>query len=173
MQRQAIPLKQINLSAIDIFNRWLLLACGDYAGGQYNAMTISWGSAGVMWNKPFVMVVVRPTRYTYEFMERFDTFTLSAFPPRLKPALDLLGTRSGREGNKIQDSGLTPTACSRIAAPAFAEAELILECRKTYFDDFQPEHFLAGYIPPNYDQDYHRMYFGEILAAQGITKYLG
>ncbi|MEI8197412.1 MAG: hypothetical protein WCI73_16060, partial [Phycisphaerae bacterium] len=67
--------------------------------------------------------------------------------------------------------GLTPLGLTKIASPGFAEAELILECRKTYFDDLKPEHFLADYIAPNYRGDYHRMYFGEVVAAQGIAAY--
>ncbi len=170
---QEIPLTKLNLSAFGIFNQWLLLTSGDFAAGQYNAMTISWGSAGVMWNKPFVMVVVRPTRHTFQFMEKYNTFSLCAFHEAFRPALELLGTRSGREGDKIKESGLIPAAASRIAAPVFVEADLVLECKKIYWDDYKPEQFLAGYIARNYAGDYHRIYFGEILAACGTAQYAG
>ena len=127
-------------------------------------MTIGWGSFGVMWKKPFVQVVVRPTRYTYEFMERFDTFILCAFPEKYQKALTLLGTKSGRDCDKIQEAGLTPMAAPTVAAPAFAEADLIVECRKMYWQDVDPSHFLDNTIDENYPKkDYHRIYFGEIL----------
>jgi flavin reductase (DIM6/NTAB) family NADH-FMN oxidoreductase RutF len=135
-------------------------------------MTISWGSLGVMWNKPFVQVVVRPVRYTYEFIERFDTFTLCAFPRAYHKALSLLGTKSGRDGDKIAQAGLTPSAARCVAAPAYAEAKLVIECRKLYWQDIDPAHFLDAQLDRNYPQkDYHRIYFGEILAVDGVTEY--
>ncbi len=125
-----------------------------------------------MWNKPFAQVVVRPTRYTRQFMDQYDTFTLCAFPERYRKALKLLGSKSGRDGDKIAESGLTPIAASKVAAPAFAEAELIIECRKIYWDDFKPEHFLDHKIHANYPiKDYHRVYFGEIVAILGDGRY--
>jgi len=148
--------------------QWLLLTAGDFSTSDFNTMTVGWGSLGTMWGKPFAQVVVRPVRYTYEFIERFDTFTLSAFEARYRRALNLVGTQSGRDGDKIAEAGLTPIPSTRVAAPGFAEAELILECRKIYWDDMEPGHFLDPVIESNYPQkDYHRIYFGEILAAYG------
>ena len=80
-------------------------------------MTISWGSLGVMWGRPFVQVVVRPQRYTFEFMERYQTFTLCAFPRQYHQALSLLGTKSGRDGDKIAEAGLTPTSAPASRRP--------------------------------------------------------
>ena len=151
---------------------WLLLTAGDFASGKFNAMTVGWGSFGRMWNKPFAQVVVRPTRYTFEFMEQYDTFTLCAFPMQYHDALNLLGTRSGRDGDKIAAAGLTPVAASSVAAPAFVEAELVVECRKQYWDDMDPSRFIADDIARHYSlKDYHRIYFGEILAVLGTEKY--
>ena len=171
MMRIDIPIDQCGLNTLRLFDNWLLLTAGDFAAHAYNTMTISWGSLGTMWNKPFVQVVVRPTRYTYSFMERYPTFTLTAFPSQFKDALDLLGSKSGRDGDKIKASGLTPVASNHVAAPNFAEAELVLECKKIYFDDYEPAHFLANYIQKNYTNDFHRVYFGEILAIQGTAAY--
>ncbi len=152
--------------------QWLLLTCGDFNEGQINAMTVGWGSIGYMWRRPFVQVVVRPVRYTYEFMERYDTFTLCAFPKQYHAALQLLGTKSGRGGDKIAEAGLTPVASTLIAAPGYVEAELVLECRKIYWDDFHPEHFIDIGINANYPRkDYHRIYFGEILSVLGDEKF--
>ncbi|HSQ40390.1 MAG TPA: flavin reductase [Anaerolineales bacterium] len=153
--------------------QWLLLTSGDFFEGRFNAMTVGWGSIGYMWRRPFVQVVVRPIRYTYEFMERYDTFTLCAFPKKYHSALQLLGNKSGRDGDKITEAGLTPAASIKIAAPGYAEAELILECRKMYWDDVHPEHFPDLRIDANYpDKDYHRIYFGEILYVLGDEKFV-
>lgn len=152
--------------------QWLVLTCGDFAAKQYNSMTVGWGSFGVMWNMPFAQVVVRPGRYTYEFMERYDTFTLCALGKKDKPALQILGSRSGRDTDKIAEAGLTPIASTRIAAPGFDEAQLIIELRKIYWDDFSPKNFLNPSIEENYPQkDYHRIFYGEILAIFGTGAY--
>ena len=152
--------------------QWFLLTAGDFRERRFNTMTVSWGSLGILWNKPFAQVVVRPTRHTHSFMERYDTFTLCAFSAEHRPALELLGSRSGRDGDKIAQSGLTPIASSRVPAPGFAEAELIIECRKIYWDDLEPSRFLDPGIEANYPQkDYHRIYFGELLAIFGAEEY--
>ncbi len=150
----------------------MLLTSGDFKNGTFNTMTVGWGSLGVMWSKPFVQVVVRPTRYTYNFMNQHDTFTLCALPEKYRKALELLGSKSGRHGNKIAEAEIQPIASTIVAAPSFAEAELIIECRKIYWDDFKPDHFLDHHIHANYPlKDYHRIYFGEIMAILGEDKY--
>jgi len=153
-------------------HQWLLLTGGDFSTGRFNSMTVGWGSFGCMWGKPFALAVVRPTRHTYQFMEQHDSFTLCAFPPELRPALQIMGTRSGRDTDKVALSGLTLVASECVAAPAFAEAELVVECRKIYWDDIKPDHFLDPDIERHYPRkDYHRMYFGEILTIRGVEKY--
>jgi len=166
MPLQPIPFDEFAVKPFHVWtDRWLLLTAGDFAAGRYNAMTVGWGSLGVMWGRPFAQVVVRPVRHTYQFTEQYDTFTLCAFPEQYRSALALLGSRSGRDGDKIAAAGLTPIASTQVAAPSFAEADLIIECRKIYWADFTPAHFLDPEIEANYPQkDYHRSYFGEILA---------
>jgi flavin reductase (DIM6/NTAB) family NADH-FMN oxidoreductase RutF len=173
MERKAIDIETLAVKPYDLFEgRWLLLTSGDFQAARYNSMTISWGSLGVIWGRPFAQVVVRPGRYTFEFMEHYDSFTLCSFPPALHPALELLGARSGRDGDKIRAAGLTPTAATRVGAPVFAEAELAIECRKIYWQDFDPDHFLDPEIARNYPRkDYHRIYYGEIVAVQGLAAY--
>jgi flavin reductase (DIM6/NTAB) family NADH-FMN oxidoreductase RutF len=173
MTRQPIPIEKLIVRPDHLWDiQWFLLTSGDFAAGRFNAMTVSWGSMGVMWNRPFVQVVVRPVRYTYEFIEQFDTFTLCAFPKEYHAALQLLGTKSGRDGDKIAESGLTPIPSTRVAAPGYAQAELVLECRKMYWDDITPDHFLDLALDKNYPgKDYHRIYFGEILTVLGEEKF--
>jgi flavin reductase (DIM6/NTAB) family NADH-FMN oxidoreductase RutF len=150
----------------------LLLTAGDFASRHFNTMTVGWGSLGTMWGKPFAQVVVRPTRYTIQFTEKYDTFTLCVLPPRLKPVLQIMGRKSGRDCDKIAESGLTPIPSNCVAAPYFAEGELVIECRKIYWQDLAPEHFLDPTTESHYrDKDYHRVYFGEILYIQGIESY--
>jgi len=173
MNRRPISIDSLLMRPVYLWDtQHLLLTAGDFARGSFNAMTIGWGSVGVMWSRPFVQVVIRPIRYTYEFMERYDTFTVCVFPPKYAKALELLGTKSGRDGDKIAESGLHPAASSKVPAPSYVEAELALECRKIYWDDIERAHFLEVGIEEKYPRkDYHRIYYGEIVAAFGVPRY--
>ncbi len=140
---------------------WMLIAAGGI--GDYNMMTAAWGTAGILWKKPVAIAFVRPQRYTYEYLEKHAGFTLSFFPDSYKELLQLCGTRSGRDINKMAlpelDAFQTPDG--RVG---FRQAKLILECRKIYYDNIDPAFFLSFDIEKNYPQkDYHRFYIGEIM----------
>jgi len=173
MNRTPIPFDSLRLNSLHIWDKqWFLLTCGDFDSGDFNTMTVAWGSLGTMWHKPFAQVVVRPVRHTFTFLERYPTFTLSAFAQEHKKALGILGTKSGRDGDKIAATGLPPQASKLVASPCFAEAELVLECRKIYWDDLEPTGFLDPSVEKEYpEKDYHRIYFGEILAVEGDSRY--
>ncbi|MFN2302584.1 MAG: flavin reductase family protein [Anaerolineales bacterium] len=173
MQRKSIEIAQLSVQPHDLFHhQWMLLSAGDFSQGTYNAMTIGWGAIGTMWSKPFVFVAVRHSRYTFEFMEKFNTFTVSAFSREYHPALNLLGSQSGRDGDKIAASGLTPESSALVEAPSYREAELVIECQKIYANDLNPAHFLDESIYRHYrNHDFHRIYYGEILAAFAIDAY--
>ena len=140
MERSPIALENFRFDQSIIAKRWMLLTAGAFSPGAFNSMTISWGSVGQLWNKTFFQVVVRPTRYTRTFLEAGDTFTLCVFPESCKKALSLLGAKSGRDGDKIAESGLTPIPQVDPRGGArlsFDEAELIVECRKMYWQDYK------------------------------------
>jgi len=166
-----LKIKDLVLPSVDIwFKRWFLLTAGNME--KFNAMTVAWGSIGGIWDMPFVQVVVRPVRFTYGFMNDFDTFSLCSFPPKYRKDLALLGSRSGRDGDKIALTRLTPVRSDVIAAPSFAEADLVIECRKIYWQDLEPRHFLSEKIMANYPQkDFHRIYFGEMLRVRGSDEF--
>jgi len=147
MEMESITLTDFSPKIIDLWdNQWFLLTCGDYKENKFNTMTVAWGSIGIMWGKPFVQVVVRPTRYTFEFMEKYNTFTLCAFPEKYRDDLNLLGTKSGRDGNKILETSLEVMQSKNIPSPSFAQAELIIECKKIYWQDFNPQNFISEKI---------------------------
>lgn len=164
-----IPINNLKINPFKLWDSdWLLLTCGDYKKGKYNTMTVAWGSVGNMWNIPIVMVVVRPSRYTFEFINSFDTFTLCAFKEDYRGALNILGTKSGRDGDKISETGLTIIGSEKVAAPTFQEASLSIECKKIYSQDFDPKKFFDDRIEKKYPKkDYHRMFFGEIINVKG------
>ena len=143
---------------------WALLSAGDIS--NFNMMTVSWGNMGVMWNKNIVTAFVRPQRYTKEFIDRSDKFTLSFYEEELRPALALCGSKSGRELDKAKAAGLTPVF--ENGTVYFQEAKLVLECRKIYTDKIRPEGFLTEEIAASYpEKDYHIVYMGEILRVLG------
>ncbi len=160
-----IAVAKLSLEPVDLWmNRWLLLTAGTY--DDCNMMTVAWGSVGCMWGKPFAQIVVRPQRHTFRFIEQSDFFTLCAFPENYRRDLQTLGTLSGRDGDKLSKTGLTLRKSTKVPAPSYNEASLILECQKIYYQDMNPEGFIDNSIQNNYPaQDYHRIYFGEILAA--------
>jgi flavin reductase (DIM6/NTAB) family NADH-FMN oxidoreductase RutF len=157
--------KDLSVQIVDLWmNRWFLLTSGTRR--KCNMMTVAWGSLGYMWNKPFAQVVVRPQRFTRRFIDRSNSFTLCAFPKSYRKDLNLLGTLSGREGDKLAKTRLSLKTSKRVAAPSYNEADLILECRKIYFQDMDPAGFVDGTIQKNYPgKDYHRIYFGEIVSV--------
>jgi len=140
---------------------WMLITAGSIE--KCNTMTASWGGLGVLWAKNVAICFIRPTRYTYEFIEKADTFTLSFFEEKYRKALQLCGTKSGRDIDKVAAAGITPVASDSVSV-YFSEAKLVLECRKLYYQDINPENFLDKEIDKNYpNKDYHRMYVGEII----------
>jgi len=174
MNLEPIKIQDLDLNIFNQFDkRWFLLTCGDFETGKFNTMTISWGSLGTVWDRPFAQVFVRPTRHTFEFMNQYDSFTLSAFNKTYKSSLDLLGSKSGRDGDKIADSGLTPVKSSEVKSPCFKEAELVIECRKMYWQVLDPSHFLFANIEHKYPRkDYHCVYFGEVMAVFGTKEFI-
>ncbi len=130
----------------------------------FNTMTASWGALGHIWGKDVAFCVIRPQRYTFGFMERASHFTLSFFDATHKKVLDYCGNHSGRDVDKIAATGLTPIA-GATGAVYFAEARLVLECRKLYAQDLMEASFVDPAIPAQvYGKgDFHRMYVGEIM----------
>jgi len=160
-----VAVTELSIDVVNLWmNRWLLLTAGTIA--DCNMMTVAWGSIGCMWSRPFAQIVVRPQRHTRKYIDQSDVFTLCAFPEKYRKDLQTLGSLSGRDGAKLVKTKLTLKASRKVAAPAYNEASLILECRKIYYQDMDPRGFVDRTIQDNYAaKDYHRIYFGEILAA--------
>ena len=144
-----------------IGDQWMLITAG--TKDQCNTMTASWGGLGVLWGKPVATVYIRPQRYTLEFVENSGYFTLSFFGEAYRKALALCGSKSGRDIDKVKECGFIVETAD--GAPYFAQADLVLVCRKAYWQDMDPTHFLDGEIDSKWypEKDYHRIFIGEIL----------
>lgn len=139
---------------------WALLTAGTKE--SYNTMTISWGGMGTLWSKPVVTVYVKPIRYTHEFMEENDYFTVSFYPEQYRNPLLLLGTKSGRDGNKVAEAGLTPVFLDKSVT--FEEARVTLLCKKIYRQDLDTAAMPADVINSFYTEEAaHTMYIGEVV----------
>ncbi|MEE0872696.1 MAG: flavin reductase family protein [Ruminococcus sp.] len=143
---------------------WALVTAGDRE--RFNTMTISWGGMGIMWNKPVVFSFIRPQRYTFEFTEQNDRFTMSFFDEEYRKALAFCGSKSGRDVDKVKETGLTP-AFTEDGVPYFEEAKLVLVCKKLYAQDLNAQSITdQAVVSPNYNgNDYHKMYVSEIVKA--------
>jgi len=143
-----------------IGKEWMLVTAEKE--GKVNTMTASWGGVGVLWNRNVVYVFIRPQRYTKEFMDEAETFSLSVLPQDYKKTLSYLGTVSGRDEDKIAKSGLR--VAHEGGTPYFEEAETVLVCRKLFRQELAPESFIdQSLVGANYpNHDYHAMYVAEI-----------
>lgn len=164
-----MSLKKIDASMLTfnpfekLSKQWALVSAGSM--DKFNMMTVSWGAVGVIWGKPSVTAYIRQTRYTKEFVDSSDTFTLTFLKDGNRDALNVLGSKSGRDMDKMKASGLTPIEVD--GEVMFEEAELVLVCRKRFVQDMPEENFVNQETLDKWyaDQNYHTMYIGEIVAA--------
>ena len=139
---------------------WALLTAGK--DDRFNTMTVSWGGIGELWNKDVAFLFVRPQRYTYQFIENNDYFTLSFFGGEYKKELALCGSKSGRDIDKMAETGFTPIAIDESIG--FKEAKVTVYMKKIAYQDMKPDGFIDNAIMNNYkENDFHRIYVGEIL----------
>lgn len=154
--------EEITQSPFEMIGKdWMLLSAGNKE--SFNTMTVSWGGVGVLWNKNVVFTFIRPQRYTLGFVDNEAYFTLSGFGKDFRKELALCGSKSGRDVDKVKETGLTPSFDE--SAPYFDEAKIVLVCKKLYKQDFSPECFIDETLDSaNYAaRDYHKMFIGEIV----------
>lgn len=159
---EKIDIKNLSFKPFELIgNEWMLITAGDLQ--NHNTMTASWGGVGIMWNNPVVTTYIRPQRYTKEFIDREKYFTVSFYDNQFKPALQLCGTKSGREINKTKESGLTPKIFGQSIA--FEQAKLVIVCEKQYVQQIDPKSFIDCQIIDNSypNDDFHFMYISKIV----------
>jgi flavin reductase (DIM6/NTAB) family NADH-FMN oxidoreductase RutF len=159
-----IDINSINKNWINSINKEWTLISAKKTTGELNTMTASWGAVGELWMKPVYICFVRPERYTHEFIENSDYYSICFFDTKYKKNLVYLGTKSGRDEDKIAKTKLT--VLDDDLAPYFKEAKLVLFCRKIYRDDFKKENFIdkdiIGNIYVEKGAKLHTIYIGEI-----------
>ena len=142
-----------------------LLAAGNKE--KSNAMTIGWGGIGTLWGRTALTVYVAEKRYTKEFMDQNEYFTVMAFDVEYSKVLNYMGTKSGRDGDKAAALGLH-TAYTANGTPYYTEADLVIECKIMYAAPFDPNGFKSD-VPKNMYANFpagvHTMYIGEVVNA--------
>ena len=139
---------------------WMLITAGTHE--KYNCMTASWGGMGILWKKPVVFLFIRPTRYTYEFAENNQRMSVCFFSEKYRDILNLCGTKSGREIEKMHIEGLTPMITGE-GTPFYNEARMAVFVRKIYSQLLDKDLILEPAVHKLYNgSDYHKMYICEI-----------
>lgn len=139
---------------------WLLVTGA--AGGKANAMTASWGGMGIMWGKPVAFLVIRPQRYTKEFIDKAEGLTISVFAGERRKMMGYFGSVSGRDEDKIVRAGLT--CLEDEGRVYFEEARMVFICKKLYAQEMQEACFIDNDSREKWypDKDYHTMYIAEV-----------
>ena len=148
-----------------IGKEWMLVTSGNK--DSYNTMTASWGGMGYIWERPSTFIFIRDTRYTYQFLQREEGFTLSFFTNKYKEALRICGTKSGRDTDKVKEAGLTPLE-TPSGLMSFGEARMIIECKKTLVQELDYDKLTPPYKEKIMEESYnnepskHQLFISEI-----------
>lgn len=139
---------------------WALVTAG--TKDDFNTMTVSWGSMGTLWSRPIVTVYIKPCRYTYNYMNSSDYFTVSFYDEKYRQDLKILGTRSKRDGDKLSLTGLHPDFVDD--AITFKEANCTIVCKKIYYQDLDMAKMPQAIVDHYYSvEEPHRLYIGEVI----------
>lgn len=133
--------------------------------GKINTMTIGWGNIGYEWARPIFTVLVRESRYTHQFLENAEDFTVSiSLDDKLNKALEFCGSKSGRDFDKFKECKLSFLDSKIVKSPAIAECDMIYECKIVYKDYMNIE-LLDDDIKNKWYEtgDCHTIYYGEIV----------
>lgn len=158
---QPIPVDDLELNPFKTIGKdWALVSAGSKK--KANTMTVSWGGVGVLWGKNVAFVFVRDSRYTKEFIDAGDFFSISFMGQDYKEALNYCGSHSGRDSDKVSEAGLTWNYKHSI--PFIDEGSFVLLCQKLAAVKLTENSFISPEIPKFYkDGDLHTMYVGEII----------
>ena len=147
--------------SLNIFqSEWALVTAG--TTDNYNTMTIGWGGLGTLWRKPVCTVYVKPCRYTHSFMDNNEYFTVSFYDSCHRDALALLGTKSGRDGDKVAEAGFEAVPCGESVT--FSQAKTTLLCKKIYRQDLDIKNISDDIIEKYYTEEApHTVFVGEVI----------
>lgn len=148
-----------------IGQQWMLVTAGN--NESYNTMTASWGGLTYIWERSASIMYIRDTRYTYQFLQKEESFTLSFFSEQYRGAMRICGTKSGRDTDKVKEAGLTPIE-TPSGLMSFGEARMIIECKKMLVQELDYANLSEPYKAKIMEESYnnepskHQMFISEI-----------
>lgn len=156
---------EIEGNAIKMISKeWMLVTAGTET--DFNMLTASWGGLGELYNKPVAICFIRPDRYTFNYIDNGDTFTLSFYSEDFREVLNYCGSASGRNEDKVKGSRLTPLMLPDNKGIAFRQAKLIIECRKLVSMPITADAIEQPDVKAERTKyPLHKMFIGEIIAV--------
>ena len=146
-------------------NPGLLLVSAD-VDGKPNAMTIGWGTIGIIWGKPIFTVLVRPSRFTYDLMENASDFTVNVPSADMRSVVAFCGSASGRDHDKFAEKGLIAVPGKKVKTPIIEECVIHYECKIVHKNDVMKDELASEIVSSAYSGgDFHTIYYGEILSV--------
>jgi len=172
MQRQAVAYDhQLNKTLSALRNPGLLLV-GTRRSGESNVMTIGWGTVGIVWGEPMFIVMVRPSRHTYGFIEESHEFTVNVPTDEMRQWVAVCGSKSGRDVDKFGSYDVTTSPGQKVHTATIDACPMVYECRVAHWNDLIPGNLAREAEVRFYrGEDYHRVYFGQILGAYASADY--
>jgi flavin reductase (DIM6/NTAB) family NADH-FMN oxidoreductase RutF len=164
-------MKKNKVGAFDVYNSLTATLSSQgallVAGHEIiNPMTIGWGMIGIVWGKPVMAVLVRPSRYTHELLDNSQTFSVNVPTASLRDVCMLCGSKSGREVDKIAAAGLTIQPGRELDVPTLMDCPIHYECQIVHQNELNPASMMPEIGGAHYRSgDYHTVYWGVIAGA--------
>jgi len=166
MNRREVHYTDVFDETIAMLGNGGLLLASTKRSSESNLMTIGWGTIGIIWSKAELVVLVRPSRYTYEFIEDSGEFTVNVPTPEIAKFVLFCGTNSGRDVDKLATFDIATTPGQKVSSITIDDCPIVYECRVSHKNDVIPEELLGDIVPSYYSGgDFHRVYFGEIVGT--------
>ncbi len=172
MEKRDYGLTEAWSEAVQVMHRSGLLLVSADAAGKPNVMTIGWALLGIVWAKPILAVLVRPSRFTYGLVDAVGDFTVNVPSPDMDDIVQYCGTMSGREHDKFAERRLTAAPARRVHSPIIEECLLHYECKVVHKNDVEARMLAPDIVSSYYPKgDYHRIFFGEVVSVYGVPDF--
>lgn len=103
-----------------------LVTCAD-ENGKSNVLTLAW--VGIVSSEPpMVSIAIRRGRLSHPIIKSTGEFVLNVPTESMVKDTDYVGSVSGENVDKWENSQLTPLPATRVKAPLIAECPVSLEC---------------------------------------------
>ncbi len=106
----------------------VMVTCGTVE--KPNVLTIAW--TGIINSEPAMTYIsIRPSRFSYDIIKETKEFVINLSTEKMLKAVDFCGVKSGKDTDKLKETGLTVLPAENIKAPIIEQSPLSLECRVT------------------------------------------